>query len=111
MYITIISGIIELLLPHFYCPGCLDEVNYLQNVYFVKLGNKNLENDVKVKLLILVQRYEQSLGILKKDVVKSHFAMKDVLTSGDLHVGHIDLGQPMLVDPTETNINTPEIAK
>ena len=27
--------------------------------------------------------------------------MGDVLTSGDLLEGHNDLGQPMLVDPTE----------
>ena len=32
----------------------------------------------------------------------------DVLTSGDLHAGHNDLCQPMLVDPTEANINTPK---
>ena len=29
--------------------------------------------------------------------------MGDVLTFGDLHVGHNELGQPMLVDPTEVN--------
>ena len=34
--------------------------------------------------------------------------MGDLLTSGDLHVGHNDLGQPMLVDPTEANNNTPK---
>jgi len=32
--------------------------------------------------------------------------MGDVLTSGDLYVGHNDLGQPILVDPTEANNNT-----
>ena len=31
--------------------------------------------------------------------------MGDLLTSGKLHIGHIDLDQPMLVDPTEANIN------
>ena len=33
-----------------------------------------------------------------------------VLTSGDLYVGHNNLGQPMLVDPTKANNNTPKTA-
>ena len=36
--------------------------------------------------------------------------MGDLLTSGDLHVGHNDPGQPMLVDPTEANNNIPKTA-
>ena len=36
--------------------------------------------------------------------------MGDVLISGDLYVGHNVLGQPMLVDPTEVNNNTPKTA-
>ena len=32
--------------------------------------------------------------------------MGDVLTSGDLHVGHSDLGPYILVDPTKENNNT-----
>ena len=32
----------------------------------------------------------------------------DLLTSGDLHVGHNDLDQPILVDPIEANNNTPK---
>ena len=35
--------------------------------------------------------------------------IRDVLTSGDLHLGHNDIGKPMLVDPTEpNNYNTPQ---
>ena len=36
--------------------------------------------------------------------------MGDVLTSDDLLEGHNDLGQPMLVDPTEANNNTSKTA-
>ena len=36
--------------------------------------------------------------------------MGDVLTFGDLYAGHNDLGQLMLVDPTEANNNTPKTA-
>ena len=36
--------------------------------------------------------------------------MGEVLISGDLHVGHNDLGQPMLVDTIEANKNTPKTA-
>ena len=32
--------------------------------------------------------------------------MGDVLTSIDLCLGHNDLGQPMLIDPTEENNNS-----
>ena len=35
-------------------------------------------------------------------------AMRDILTSGDLQVGHKDLGPCMLVDPIEANNNTPK---
>ena len=35
--------------------------------------------------------------------------MADVLTSGDLHVGHNDLGQPMLVDPIKTTIHPKQL--
>ena len=36
--------------------------------------------------------------------------MGDLLTPGDLHVGHNELGQPKLEDPTEANNNTPKTA-
>ena len=37
-------------------------------------------------------------------------SMGNVLTSGDLHVGHNDLGPCILVDPTEANIETSNTA-
>ena len=36
--------------------------------------------------------------------------MGDILTSGDLPVGHNDLGQTLLVEHTEANNNTPKSA-
>ena len=34
--------------------------------------------------------------------------MEDILTFGELHVGHNGLGQPRMADPTEANNNTPK---
>ena len=34
----------------------------------------------------------------------------DILTSGDLQLGHNDLGKPMMVDHIEANNNTPQTA-